>query len=363
MSNPLSILVLCGGQSTEHEISLLSAKNVIAQLDATKYDISIAKITHDCCWWYYKNAQDFLAEKKPTAIQIIPGQEVHPFYTNGKSFMADCVFPVLHGTHGEDGIIQGLLDAANVPYVGADVLGSAVGMDKDIAKRLMRDAGISVVDWLFVRKSELKNIHYKDVVKRLGNPLFVKPNSLGSSVGAEKVKNETSFYKALKNAFRFDECVLIESGIDARELECSVLGDENPKASVVGEIILNTEFYSYAAKYLDIDAATPVTPADISPQLMKQCQTLAIRAFQALRCCGMARVDFFLSRHDEKLYINEINTIPGFTNISMYPKNWEASGITQSALFDELIQIALKRFGRKQSLERIFKPIKNDVLV
>jgi D-alanine-D-alanine ligase len=363
-SKPLSILVLCGGQSTEHDISLLSAKNVIAQLDKKKYTISIAKISHDGCWWYYKNENDFLSEVKPSLIQITPGQESHPFSVDGKSFEVDCVFPVLHGTRGEDGVIQGLLDAVNLPYVGADVLGSAVGMDKDIAKRLMRDAGIPVVEWRLVRKSELNTICFAEVVKQLGSPFFVKPNSLGSSVGTEKVKDEASFSQALQNAFRFDEYVLIESGINARELECSILGDENPRASVVGEIILNTEFYSFEAKYIDENAAKPTTPADISPELAKTCQSLAIMAFQALRCCGMARVDFFLSRDDGRLYLNEINTIPGFTNISMYPKNWEVTGVLQPALFNELVQIAMARFERKQSLERIFKVSKNnDVLV
>ncbi|HLB57007.1 MAG TPA: D-alanine--D-alanine ligase family protein [Coxiellaceae bacterium] len=354
MTNQLTILVLCGGQSTEHEISLLSARNVIENLDTKKYHVSVAKIEQDGTWHYFKTAQDFFSHSKSHLINITPGQK-NPFSIDGKTLEIDCIFPVLHGTNGEDGTMQGLLELLQMPYVGAETLGSAIAMDKDISKRLMRAAGISVVDWKLLRKSDAK-INYADVKKELGELLFIKPNSLGSSVGTSKVTDEKSFYAAIAEAFRFDEYILIEKAIVGREIECSVLGNENPKASLPGEIINHTEFYTYDAKYIDDDGATVKTPADLSSELTTQIKTTAIKAFCALRCCGMARVDFFLEKNN-KLYVNEINTIPGFTNISMYPKNWEASGLQYSALLDELIALGIKRFEFKQSLIRVFQPV------
>lgn len=353
MINPLSILVLCGGQSTEHDVSLLSARNVIERLDLKKYDVSVAKIENDGRWLYFKSAEDYFSDSHVQAMHIIPGQK-NPFQCERGSIVVDCVFPVIHGTNCEDGTMQGLLEILQLPYVSCDTLGSAIAMDKDIAKRLMRDAGIPVVDWCLVKKSERLAINYAEITKILGNKLFIKPNSLGSSVGTTKAWDEKTFYAGLEAAFSFDEYVLIETAISAREIECSVLGNENPKASAPGEIINHTDFYSYSAKYLDDAAATVKTPAELPSIIATQVQTLALKAFQALRCLGMARVDFFLTG-DEKLVINEINTIPGFTNISMYPKNWEASGLSYSALLDELIRLAIARAEFKKSLIRVYK--------
>ena len=352
MSNLLSVLVLCGGQSTEHDISLLSAKNVIEKLDPKKYHVSIAKIEQDGKWLYFENPEQYFSRSHPHLMHIIPGKK-NPFRIAEKEMLVDCVFPILHGTNGEDGTMQGLLDILQIPYVGADCLGSAIGMDKEVLKRLLQAANLPVVDRILVRQSDAQKIQYADVSKMLGSTVFVKPNSLGSAVGVNKATDEKSFRAAMHDAFRYDEYILIEKAIVGREIECSVLGNENPTVSFPGEIVNHTAFYSYEAKYLDDAAATVKTPADLSPELIAQFQTLALEAYQVLRCTGMARVDFFLDGNN-KIYINEINTIPGFTNISMYPKNWEASGLGYAALLDELIQFGIARSLMRKSLVRMF---------
>ncbi|MDP1574900.1 MAG: D-alanine--D-alanine ligase family protein [Coxiellaceae bacterium] len=354
MTTPLSILVLCGGQSTEHDISLLSARNVMTYLDAQKYTVMIVKIAHDGKWFYFNSVAEFLSDTDSHGLmQIVPGEK-NPFYVDNKAIAVDCVFPVLHGTNGEDGTIQGMLELLNIPYVGADCLGSAIGMDKEVLKQLLEAAGLPVVDRCLVRKQEAHFIHYAEITKKLGAPVFIKPNSLGSAVGIKKAVDEQSFYEALQNAFQYDEFVLIEKAIVGREIECSVLGNENPKVSMPGEIINHTEFYSYDAKYIDEAASTVKTPADLSPDLIEKFQSLAIKAYKTLRTIGMARVDFFFS-NDGSIYLNEINTIPGFTNISMYPKNWEASGLSYVNLLDELIQLGLQRFEFKKTLNRVYQ--------
>lgn len=344
MQTPKHIVVICGGQSTEHAVSILSARNIIQNL-SSQYRISVVLVSECNEWFLYQNPNDFLHSLITHAIKILPGE-----------ITADCVFPIIHGTQGEDGALQGLLEILQIPYVGADVLGSAVGMDKDISKRLLRAADVRVADWYCVTRANA--ISYAEASRQLGKILFVKANSLGSSVGTEKVTDEVSFDAALAQAFCVDDRVLIEKAVPGREIECSVLGNENPKASLPGEIILRTEFYSYAAKYLDPDAARVETPANnLSEKMITEIQKTAIHAFQVLRCSGMARVDFFLSQ-DEKLYVNEINTLPGFTNISMYPKNWEVSGLPYSNLLDELISLAIERFIHKKSLNRVYRPEK-----
>lgn len=352
MSKLLSVLVLCGGQSTEHEISLLSAKNVIERLDPKKYHVSVVKISQQGEWHYFKNTEDYFSSSHSHLMQIIPGKQ-NPFHIAEKEIPVDCVFPVLHGTNGEDGTMQGLLDVLQIPYVGADCLGSAIGMDKEVLKRLLEAANLPVVDRILVRKCESQKINYPDVARVLGNIVFIKPNSLGSAVGVNKATDQQSFDFAMHEAFQYDEYVLIEKAIVGREIECSVLGNENPTVSLPGEIVNHTAFYSYEAKYLDDAAATVKTPADLSPELITQFKSLALKAYQVLRCSGMARVDFFLDVNN-KIYINEINTIPGFTNISMYPKNWEACGLSYSALLDELIKLGMSRAVMKKSLIRMF---------
>lgn len=358
MQNPISVLVLCGGQSTEHDISLLSAKNIIERLQPEKYRVSVAVITHDGVWQYYQNTTDYFSQKQLYFMHIVPGKKnplrisEHNDSVQEREISVDCVFPVLHGTNGEDGTMQGLLELLHIPYVGAECLSSSVCMDKDITKKLLRAADIHVVDWILLRASE-SHPPFAQIKKILGDSVFIKPNSLGSSVGVKKATNEAAYSDALKNAFIFDEYVLVERAIVGREIECSVLGNEKPSASLPGEIINHTEFYSFDAKYVDDDSATVKTPADLPVPLAHEIQNIAIKAYQTLRCVGMARVDFFLDQHNT-IYINEVNTIPGFTNISMYPKNWEASGVGYVALLDELIALAIKRFETKHQLLRVY---------
>lgn len=360
MSKPLSVLVLCGGQSTEHEISLLSAKNVIERLNPLRYQVAVVEIGHDGTWHYFKTSHDYFSGITAGVMHIVPGQ-VYPFYVDSLPIPIDCVFPVLHGTNGEDGTMQGLLDVLQVPYVGADCLGSAIGMDKAVLKRLLHEAGLPVVDRLLVHRSNANHITYSEVASTLGNTLFVKPNSLGSAVGINKATDEESLRIALAHACQYDEYVLIEKAVVAREIECSVLGNENPVVSFPGEIVMHADFYSYEAKYLDSAASTVQSPADLSPELISQFQSMALKAYQALRCTGMARVDFFLDQNNQ-IYINEINTIPGFTNISMYPKNWEASGLPYAQLLDRLIELGMQRYAAKKSLLRAFHPQQTSVV-
>ncbi|MFZ2150364.1 MAG: D-alanine--D-alanine ligase family protein [Minisyncoccia bacterium] len=315
--NKLKVAVLFGGKSAEHEVSISSAKNVIKALDKNKYKITPVKINGD---------GKFNAEMV-------------------KKF--DVIFPVLHGPFGEDGSMQGLLKLAGVPFVGAGVLGSAVGMDKDVMKRLLRDAGIPIGKFITLKESG--EINFNKIKKVLGLPVFIKPANMGSSVGVSKARNKKEFNKAIKEAFRYDTKIIVEEFINAREIECAVLGNDFPMASVPGEIIANEEFYSYDAKYKGEGSKAEI-PAKIDKKTAKKIQELAISTFQALSCEGLGRVDFFLKKNGEVL-VNEINTLPGFTNISMYPKLWEASGIPQTKLLDRLIDLAMERFKREKQLK------------
>lgn len=317
MKRKLRVGVVYGGRSSEHEVSLMSAKNVMAAMDRTRYVVIPFKIPKDG-----KIAFDGLRK-------------------------LDVVFPVLHGTYGEDGSVQGLLRMLDVPYVGPDVLGSSVGMDKDVAKRLLRDAGIPVADFLTFRKGE--SVSASKVWKRLGKPVFVKPANQGSSVGVHKAKNDAELKAAVKDAFRFDTKILIEEAVKGREIEVSVLGNEDPEASVAGEIIPHHEFYSYEAKYLDEDGAGLAIPAKLPAAAMRKVRALAVATFKTLGLEGMARVDFFM-RKDGGFAVNEVNTIPGFTKISMYPKLWAASGLPYPKLIDRLISLALERHARQGRL-------------
>jgi D-alanine-D-alanine ligase len=267
----------------------------------------------------------------------------------------DVILPILHGTNGEDGTIQGLLELTQIPYVGSGVVGSSVGMDKDVSRRLFVQAGIPVVPTLTLRQHEFqKNPDHwiQQCVQQLGLPFFVKPANSGSSVGVHKVKTKEEALQKLKDAFSFDTKVLAEKAISARELECAVLGNHEPKSSIIGEIIPNHEFYSYEAKYMDANGADLKIPAEnLSPELVKQLQTIALKAFQCLELRGLARVDFFLDKTDHKIYLNEVNTIPGFTSISMYPKLWEASGVPYPKLLDELIRLAIEFKNERLSLK------------
>jgi D-alanine-D-alanine ligase len=315
---PLRVAVLCGGRSGEHEISLRSAESIVAGLDRAKYEVQRIFISPEGRW-------------EPGPISPQPGANPG----------IDVVFPVLHGTFGEDGTVQGLLELADLPYVGAGVLASAVSMDKEITKRLLAERGLPVVEYVTVTREHHNSFS-------LPFPLFVKPANLGSSVGISKVKNCAELETALKLAGQFDRKILVERGIAGRELECSVLGSEQPVAAIPCEIIPSREFYDYEDKYL-LDAAKLLVPAPLTPEQTSEIQKLAVAAYQAVDCEGMARVDFLLEASTGKLYINEINTIPGFTSISMYPKMWEQAGVPFAELLDRLIDLALDRHRARQA--------------
>jgi D-alanine-D-alanine ligase len=356
MRKKLRVAVLFGGRSAEHEISLISARNIVQAMDKTKYDILGIAIDKEGRWFFDEGArllngtQRVVSHIGNGSAALVPGAKKSPLVQiSAKNILrsVDVVFPVLHGPFGEDGTVQGLLKLANLPFVGAAVLGSAVGMDKDVMKRLLRDARLPVPKFRVFEHGT--RIEFAELKSALGVPFFIKPANLGSSVGISKVAKPTEFKAAVADAFRFDKKILIEKGIIGREIECSVLGNENPIASLPGEVITRHSFYSYDAKYIDEHGAELVVPAKLPERTVRKIREIAIQTFKVLCCEGMARVDFFLQA-DGKILINEINTIPGFTKISMYPKLWEASGVGYATLIDRLIQLALERFRKEKSL-------------
>ena len=361
MSKKIRVGILFGGKSAEHEVSLQSAKNVIEAIDRNKYDVQLLGIDRQGQWHGGDMSEFLLHKDNPHLIALnkshdrlalIPGQSDENLIAlaNRQPIgRLDVIFPVLHGPFGEDGTVQGLLKLAGIPFVGAGVLGSAIAMDKDVMKRLLRDAGIAIADFIVAHVHERAMVHFEAIQERFGTPFFVKPANLGSSVGVHKVKDSNEFNDALDDAFRFDAKVIIEEFIDGREIECAVLGKDNPIASVPGEILPFHDFYSYEAKYIDEHGAALEIPAKLPEDLVRKIKDLSIHAFKVLCCEGMARVDCFL-KEDGTVVMNEINTIPGFTTISMYPKLWEAGGISYGELIDRLIQLALERYKREQHL-------------
>lgn len=353
MKPKLHLGVLFGGKSTEHEISILSTRSVLDAIDKEKYDISLVGINQQGQWQLINDHQLKASIENGNSLAFIPGQGV-----NGSSLIEltkqkhlrkmDVIFPILHGIYGEDGSVQGLLKLANIPFVGADLLGSAIGMDKDVMKRLLRDAGIKIPHFLVFHKWDKQKINFQTIKAELGLPLFIKPANTGSSIGVSKVKSEDEFHLAIDKAFSYDQKIILEEYIAGREIECAVLGNENPAASILGEIIPHHEFYSYEAKYLDENGATLQIPAQIRQDISENIQALAIKTFCTLSCSGMARIDFFL--RNEEVFVNEINTIPGFTSISMYPRLWQASGISYSDLIDKLIELAIDKFEQSKHL-------------
>ncbi|QTS83863.1 D-alanine--D-alanine ligase family protein [Coxiella endosymbiont of Amblyomma nuttalli] len=365
MTKKLYISVICGGQSTEHEISIQSAKNIVAALDLNKYIISIVFIDQQGKWYLidkYKeflncNLEDLIKVGLALPITITLGElkQSWQFLNSNKRHLVDCIFPMVHGTQGEDGTLQGFFELLNLPYVGADMQSSAICMQKDITKSLLRAAGIPVVDWYALRSSDgWKGLYQKLATAWHTLELFVKAVSLGSSIGTLSIKTEHEFKKAIEMVFTYDDRLIIEPRILGREIECAVLGNGHPKASLPGEIILHHEYYSYEAKYIDSNGATTLTSIDLPKIIIKRIQQMAIDAFKVVHCSGMARVDFFISNKN-KLMINEINTIPGFTNISMYPKMWEATGLPCRDLLDQLIALALKRHREQKKLIRYYQ--------
>jgi D-alanine-D-alanine ligase len=350
----LRIGVLFGGRSGEHEVSLASAASVIRGLDPDKYEVVPIGITKEGHWLIGTSAQKMLPEVLRTGQRVTMSADptdaaLVRLDGSGGGQRIDVVFPVMHGTFGEDGTIQGLLDLAGLPFVGAGVLGSAVAMDKDVAKKLLQAAKIPVVPWVCIHRHDWER-HEPEVIhqieKEFPYPVFVKPATLGSSVGMTKVHSRAELASALNLASEFAMKILVERAVNAREIELSVLGNHDPQASIPGEIVPHREFYDYAAKYLE-EGTKLLIPADLKPAQIKKFQHLAVLAFRALELSGMARVDFFLGKDSGKIYLNEVNTIPGFTSISMYPKLWEASGIPFPQLIDKLIELALEQHAEK----------------
>ena len=371
----IRIGVIFGGRSGEHEVSLMSARSILSALDPDTYIVTQIGITHDGEWLVgenvlgamiegdYRNLNPVVLMPIPTrkelyTIKISGQREILQRYTN-----LDVIFPVLHGTFGEDGTLQGLLELTDIAYVGAGVLGSSLGMDKGVFKDVMRANGVPVLDSIVVSKREIE----EDADSIIGQaealatyPLFVKPANMGSSVGITKCKSRSDLFEGLLEAARYDRRVLIERGVNAREIEVSVLGNEEPRASVPGEIIPSREFYSYEAKYID-DSSNLIIPAPISPEMAQWVQQLAVQAYRAVDCAGMARVDFLLEKNESQrgepgeVYLNEINTIPGFTKISMYPKLWEESGLPYPALVNRLVELALERKAERNRIERRYR--------
>ncbi|MFQ5816564.1 MAG: D-alanine--D-alanine ligase family protein [Terriglobia bacterium] len=394
MGKKLRVGVLFGGRSGEHEVSLVSAASVIQALDPAKYEVVPIGITKEGRWILpallappapsevegsqvvrsgaegprslaestrrrrtpalthsdlrraFQDATAVVLPAEPSAASVVP---LNPAAKHPEPLHLDVVFPVLHGSFGEDGTVQGLLELANLPYIGAGVLGSALGMDKEVQKRLLFQAKLPVTDFVCVPRHRWeadRDAVLRTLRRRRRPPVFVKPANLGSSVGITKVRSASQLAAAIDLAARYDRKIVVERAIVGREFEVSVLGNQEPVASLPGEVIPTNEFYDYAAKYLQ-DNTRLIVPARLPQHQVKRLQELAVAAFRALECAGMARVDFFLERRTGKIFINELNTIPGFTAISMYPKLWEASGIPYPELLDRLIQLALDRFREK----------------
>lgn len=357
----LRVGVVFGGKSAEHEVSLQSAKNIVDAMDKSRFEVVLLGIDKQGQWHlcdannYLQNASDpahIALTPTQNSVALVPGQSAGQLIDahNGAPLPSlDVIFPIVHGTQGEDGTLQGLLRMTNLPFVGSDVLGSAACMDKDVTKRLLRDAGLAIAPFVTLTRSNRERIAFSDVQAQLGLPLFVKPANQGSSVGVSKVTNEAQYHEAVRLAFEFDHKVVVETGINGREIECAVLGNDHPQASTCGEIILNSDFYAYDTKYIDDNGARVVVPAAIDPAVNDRIRSIAVQAYQTLGCAGMARVDVFLTP-DNEVIINEINTLPGFTNISMYPKLWQASGISYTDLITRLIELALERHQADRAL-------------
>jgi len=375
MVKKIKVGILFGGKSAEHEVSLQSAKNVYDAINRDKYEPVLIGIDKSGRWLLNDESRFLLNADDPKRIQLNPSSDAVALVPQSRGTIAnlsagkdddrnqkgawaiDVVFPILHGPFGEDGTVQGLLKLADIPFVGAGVLASAAGMDKDVMKRLLRDAGIPIGKFLSLRSGEAFPA-YEEICAALGSPVFIKPANMGSSVGVSKVHNKDEFLPALKSAFEYDTKVVIEEFIPGKEIECSVLGSqfgaagggEAIVASVPGEVKPSHEFYSYDAKYIDQKGAELKIPADVPEETANRIRELAIAVFKTMCCEGLARVDFFL-REDGNVIVNEINTMPGFTRISMYPKLWEASGLSYTDLIDRLIELAILRFENEKKLK------------
>lgn len=354
--------IIFGGKSAEHEVSLQSAKNIVDAIDKEKFAVTLLGIDKNGNWHVYdedsylKNADNpkrIELNESEDVVGIVPGLTEESFIhakTAEVMQKLDVIFPIVHGTLGEDGSLQGMLRLINLPFVGPNVLSSSICMDKDIAKKLLQIAGIKVAKGFVFTKAKRDHIDYSTVVEQLGETVFVKPANQGSSVGISKVSTEEEFMTAVDFAFQYDHKIVVEETIQGREIECSVLGNDEPMASLPGEILPKTDFYSYESKYIDEKGAELSIPANLPDEHIKMVQETAIHAYETLQCEGLARVDFFLTENNE-LYVNEINTLPGFTKISMYPKLWEVSGISYTDLITKLIELAMERHQENKALK------------
>ena len=346
MAQRLNVAILYGGKSVEHEISIRSATNVVTNIDPDQYDITLLGIDKNGSWFLNNSINDPVDSGNEISLNLNANSPKIIDVQSGREIEIDVVFPVLHGTDGEDGSIQGLFTSMNFPVVGSGVLGSAISMDKIISKKVLKEGGIPVAAYIEFHKSELDNIAFKNIVDELGLPFMIKSAALGSSVGISMVKDEGGFRDSLNDSFRYGDKIIVERFIKGRELECAIIGNEHPKASMPGEIVMvkDYDFYTYEAKYLDEEAIKIMLPAELDASTTEKIRQISINAFQALCCEDYARIDLFLTDEGE-IIINEINTIPGFTNASMFPMMWKQMGMSFMELVSELIQLCLKRFN------------------
>ena len=362
----LRVGIVFGGKSAEHEVSLQSAKNIIEAIDRDKFEVCLLGIDKQG-QWHINDASNYLlnadnpelialnrSDKKVALVPGAPAQQLIERDSSQALAQLDVIFPIVHGTLGEDGSLQGLLRMANIPFVGSGVLGSAVCMDKDVTKRLLRDAGLQVAKFVTLTRANRSRHSFASLREQLGLPMFIKPANQGSSVGVSKVNNQAEFDRAVELAFSYDHKVLVETAIKGREIECAVLGNDQPEASLCGEIVVSDEFYSYETKYISTTGSRAEVPAQIAEDISARIRATALEAFIALECKGLARVDVFLTEAGE-IIINEVNTLPGFTNISMYPKMWAASGLGYSQLITRLLELALERHQQDQALQSSVK--------
>jgi len=364
MSSKTSVGILCGGKSSEHRISLISAQNVINSIDKERFTPFIIGIDPDGQWYYYPDGLQLKNADNPSYVELIPSEHkvlfsqnaqervLYEMKTFSKVASLDVLFPVLHGTYGEDGSIQGLAKIADIPCVGCGILGSAVGMDKDVMKKILRDARISVAESFTIRSYNQKDYSYEMVSDKIGETLYIKPANLGSSIGVSCVTNKEEYDKAVELALSYDDKVLVEQKINGREIECAVLGNDNPKCSTIGEIIPQNDFYTFENKYVNSDGALLSIPAEIPESIIAEARDLSRKAYLALDCKGLTRVDMFFT-DEGQLIINEVNTIPGFTKISMYPKLWEHGGISQKELISQLIDLAIEQYKKESAYKHL----------
>ena len=362
MADKLKVGIVFGGRSPEHNISLLSAYNVVGNIDRTLFEPVLLAIDKKGIWHYGGDTMN-ISNPTDAANVSLPQYDTTVYISQnahersvidqktGKVITTiDILYPVLHGAYGEDGAIQGMAKVAGLPCVGCGILGSSAGMDKDVTKRLLRDANIGIAKFVTLRKGHNAHLTYQEISENLGKELFIKPANLGSSVGISFVDNEADYEEAVANAFQYDPKVIVEEKITGREIECAVLGNENPKASAIGEILPKTEWYTFENKYIDDDGAGLAIPADIGEELTKKAKQIALDTYINLECCGLTRVDMFLLPTG-KIIVNEVNTLPGFTKISMYPKLWDHSGIKYKDLITALIELGISKFESEQKLK------------